>query len=212
MIGSSVADRVPTARKRGSIVGFLVDPFRRRKVWYESRLEMILLQCLIASADVIDVREQQTATYRQGDETRRHIFDVVIVWASGARQASPIKYEADVDDELLAAVGAVCDQQGDSFADDYVLLTELDTHPTTTANASWIISCGLDFDFEAQAAIRDFLRYQGPEVSLRQCDDHVGDGHRGSRAAIALVQAGLLAVPDGVLLGRHAVLRNCFTN
>lgn len=40
----------------------------------------------------------------------------------------------------------------------------------------------------------------------------LGDGLRGSRAAMALVKTGRLVIPEGQRLGRDTVLRNLFTN
>jgi hypothetical protein len=212
LIGESVGDRTPTPRQRGSMVGFIVDPFRRRKVYYESKLEKLLLTVLIAHPDVVDVAEQQRVFYHLGGERRPHWMDAVVTWKSGRRVAYPMKYSRQIKPKLRATITAIADQLGAGFADDYRFLTEKDVHLLDAANSAKVIDCAADFDFEAQEAIKRFLGTCGPEVSLAACDAWVGDGNRGSRAAIALVQAGLLAVPVGINVGRDAVLINRFTS
>lgn len=179
---------------------------------FDSGLERDVLISLAANPAVCDLREQQLVRFRLDGKPRRHWFDAVVTWNSGIRVAYAIRYVEDVDEALLEAVRAACDQNGDRFADLYVLLTELDIDPLNTANSRRILSCARDFDFEAQDRIRDLLARCGGQVSLVECDRWVGDGHRGARAAIALIQTGALQIPQGVRLNLQAVLLNCFTN
>lgn len=102
VIAESVADRIPTPKKRGSRIGFIIDPFRRRRIYFESGLEELLLRVLIANPDVVDIREQQQAGFLFNGGLKTHFFDFVVTWRSGRRTAYAVKYEEDIEPELLS--------------------------------------------------------------------------------------------------------------
>jgi len=106
----------------------------------------------------------------------------------------------------------MADQVGDSFANDFNILTERDVDVVTIANARQIVSCGLDFDKEAQAFILDELPRLDDRIALETFDRLAGDRSRGSRAAIALIQSGKLEIELGHFIGPGAYLCNRFTN
>ncbi|WAP70067.1 hypothetical protein [Jiella pelagia] len=157
-IEKSVADRKPTPKKRGSRIGFVIDPFRRRQIWYESGLEEPLIQVLIAHPAVREIREQQAVSYRDATKMKKHVFDCVVTWRSGSRSAIAIKYHDDVEKSGLRHVLACIERSvGDECADDFRIMTERHVDAVTIRNARLMISCGLDFDHAAQQRVRSCL-------------------------------------------------------
>jgi hypothetical protein len=189
-----------------------MDPFQRRKIWFESGLESWWLQVLMAHPDVHEIREQQLLEIPMGrGVVVKHYFDFVVVWKDGSTSACAVKYRKDAEG-LDALLVAAAEEIGDAFADDYRIFGEDGINRTMLWNASWVIRCGKDHDYEAQAALAGVLANAGRSVRVADCDAMLGDGQRGSRAAIALVKSGKLVIPEGERLGRDTVLGNLFTN
>ena len=198
---------MPRPRKRGSKVGAVVDPFRRRSIWFESDLEESALVVLLTLTETLEIREQQKAEYIQHGKKRKHYFDFVQRQASG-RVAYAVKYEEDVDDDLLETLRLVSEQQGDRFAGEFRILTEKDLTLTQIENAKDILAYASDFDFEGQASVTAALYRLPARVLLSDVVRETGLGERGRRATVALIQKGLLKVPANVRLADNAVLVN----
>ncbi len=189
-----------------------VDPFQRRAIWFESGLEAAWLQVLIADPRILEIREQQRVDIPFGDRTRIHHIDFLVFWKNGRISACSVKYEKDVTGDLVALLKAAAVRVGDRFADDYRLFKETGITRTKLWNARQIIGCAKDFDFEAQETLAGMLGKKGDHVRVGDCDAMLGDGQRGSRAAMALIKTGRLVVPKGVRLDGNTVLRNLFTS
>jgi hypothetical protein len=205
-IEESVADRIPSPRKRGSVVGFIVDPFRRRTIRFESGLEAKWLAVLIASPAVASVREQQNVRRVCGQHAPNWICDAMITWVDGSRSACEFKYEEDAlkqgTRERLREIAKAVPQ----FADDFRLLTEARLDEATIANANLVISCAGDFDRTAQNLVRDIVTsHRRARIKLSTIVKAVGLGERGRRAAIALVQSGLLTPVGGRRIGEDCL-------
>lgn len=212
LIDESVAHRIPTAKKRGSKIVCVCDPFRRRKVWCESGLEEDWCKVMIARRDVIDVREQQMVTYIGADgEPVIRYFDFVVTWRSGRRTAFAVKHVEDVDDEIRAVLTAVAEQLGNRFADDFRTLTEAMVDRVSISNAWKIVDCAKDLDLEAMDEVRAYLLSAPHELRLGQIGSAIGLGERGYRAAIALIQSGALRIAPGTLIGPDAIATNSLT-
>jgi hypothetical protein len=188
-------------------VGAVIDPFRRRRVWFESDLEESALSVLLAMPETLEVREQQEAVFVQDGKRRRHYFDFVQKQARG-RVAYAVKYEQDVDDDLREALRLVSEQLGDRFADEFRILTEKNLTRSQIENAKDILACASDFDFEGQEIVAAQLCGLPSRVRLDEIVRVAGLGNRGRRAAVTLVQKGLLKVPANVRLADDAVLVN----
>lgn len=193
-IEDSVADRVPKPRQRGSKIGSMVDPFRRRKVWFDSALEEAALVVLLTLPETLEVREQQKAEYTQDGQKRVHYFDYVQQLANG-RIAHAVKYEDDVDDELRETLRLVSEQLGDRFADEFRILTEKDLTRIQIENAQDVLDAARDFDVKGQSLAVAALQALPARVTLADIANVSGLGKRGGRAAMTLVQKGLLKVP-----------------
>lgn len=211
-IEPSIAQRIPSSRKRGSVVVNSTDPFVCRDIWAESGLEEKWLQILIADPEVREVREQQLAKVMVDGKLRRHWFDFLIIWIDGTRSACAVKYLLGVTPDLEQLLVNAAKQLGDRFASDYRLLTERDLDLVTLGNARQVIEAGKDFDYEAQDCIRAWLPSAPSSISLPDFDLVVGDGQRGRRAALALLKSGELSARSGEVLGPSSILCNRFTN
>ncbi|MGV8954185.1 MAG: hypothetical protein ACOH2M_24010 [Cypionkella sp.] len=166
----------------------------------------------MAHPDVHEIREQQRLDIPMGKSVvTTHYFDFVVVWKDGSTSACAVKYAKD-SAGLDLLLKAAAEEIGHAFADDYRIFGEGGINRTMLWNASWVIRCGKDYDYEAQAALAGILANGSRSVRVADCDAMLGDGQRGSRAAIALIKSGKLAVAEGELLGRHTVLGNLFTN
>ncbi|WP_271898498.1 hypothetical protein [Candidatus Phyllobacterium onerii] len=200
--------REPKKRKRGSKIGFIIDPFRRRKIWYESGLEENLLSVLVAMPTVAEVREQQLVRFVRQGRDRKHFFDFIVRWTDGSVTAFAAKYSQDIDRELLLDLCAIRDSLGDVVADEYSTLSETDFDQITIENSKLIIASARDFDFEGQRAVRMLLHSVGREVRLGEIASATGLGERGYRAALSLVQSGDLVCAANKPLEPSALVFN----
>ncbi len=192
--------RRPSPKKRGSKIGFIIDPFRRRNIWYESGLEENYAYVLVAMPRVAEVREQQVVVFSRQGRVRRHIFDFIVRWTDGCLTAYAVKYAQDIAEDLLADLGAIRDSVGDSVANEYSTLSETDIDRITIENAKLIVVSASDFDFAGQHTVRTVLRSMGREVRLGEIANSTGLGERGYRAALSLFQSGDLVSKPGELL------------
>lgn len=193
---------------RGSQVGFIVDPFRCVEVRFESRNEREQLQCLIASPFVRAVREQQRIRYVDANGGgRRYTFDVVVDWTSGITSACETKYLADAlrKDTHVKLETIFKGRQG-RIADDWRLLHETHIDEVTLENAQTInyIACGADA--VGIAALRADLPPDGTVISMRDLSERAGLGRRGYRAAIVLIQSGMVRLEPGIRIDPEALV------
>lgn len=207
-IDESVAMRTPRKRKRGSKIGFIIDPFRRRKIWYDSGLEQNVLSALVAMPTVAEVREQQLVKFVRDGRDRKHFFDFIVRWTDGWVTAYAAKYSQDIDEELLQDLRAIRNSAGDAVANEYSTLSENDFDHVTIENSKLIITTALDFDFEGQNAVRTLLPSLGCRVRLADIANATSLGERGYRAALSLVQRGDLVCTPGDILEPSAIVFN----
>jgi hypothetical protein len=190
-----------------------VDPIHLRKLLFESGLEAKCLLVLMADPTVHEVREQQKLpSFTYGGRRVVHWVDFLVIRKNGWREARSIKYVEDQTADLRGLLEAAAEEVGDAFADDYGIMSELDITQTQLWNAAHIVSALKDADPEAQKELAQRLRSAPRQIRVGDCDTMLGDGVRGSRAAMALVKTGKLVIPPGQRLGRDTVLGNLFTN
>ncbi len=167
----------------------------------------------MADPRVHEVLEQQKMPRFDFDgRSVLHYMDFLVILKTGYRWAISVKYLEQRTAEFLALLKAAGAEVGDAFAHRYYTWCETDISQTQIWNATRILSAAKDFDFEAQKFLADELKSAGRQIRVGDCDRILGDGHRGSRAAMALVKTGRLVIPEGERLGRDTVLRNLFTN
>ena len=104
--------------------------------------------------------------------------------------------------ELAAATN------GDSFADEYSILTERTLDVVSVRNARLIMECCTDFDEAACTIVGSFLRECGPRIRLGDLGALTGLQWRGFRAAVSLLHEGLLSVPQSELVCPETVAEN----
>lgn len=196
IIEPSVAQHVATQKRHGPKIGSIVDPFRERIIRFESGLEEKVIYCLIASPWVREIREQQRIVYRHGLQRETVYVDLLVDWTSGTRSVLEVKYEKDVQksgvkERLIELEACV----GDAVADRWVLVTERTFSDTNIANAKEVHRCGTVLDIDGQSLVRRFLSLCEGAVTFGDVKRVLGD--RGYRAAVALIQAGEVDVPNG---------------
>lgn len=213
LVEDSVAQRPPVRHYYGPAIGYVFDPFRNRDIKVESGLERWWVEILITSPSVIEVREQQLLKIRMADgRVVKHWFDLLVFFANGDVIAYACKHESRVGPDLTDLLQRAADTVGDAFADDYRTLTNVGVTGLRVHNARAILDCAKDGDHPAQQAIRTALPGMGKRVRLAELDAIIGDGDRGSRAGIAMIQQGLFGLLPGARIGNTTELRNLFTN
>jgi hypothetical protein len=203
-------DRRPAPTWGGASVGTIVDPFRGTVHTYESEPERAVLTVLISLPGVLGIREQRTVSYVLAGVHRRYTFDIVVEWRDGLREAIAVR-QSDRGlhaDDTVEVVKAICAQHGAKLADDFRAITYETLDPVAVLNGRQIIRCGRDHDYAAQSAVRGALRRLGPATTLREVAIASGHGQRGVRAAVALLQSGIIVSPPGERLRLDLPLEN----
>ena len=203
-------DRQPAPKWGGASVGTIVDPFRGFVHVYESETERAVLTVLISLPGVLAIREQRTEKYVLAGVERRYTFDIVVQWSDGLREAIAIRQSVDGlhADDTIEVISAICVQHGARFADDYRAITYETLDPVAVLNGRLILRCGRDHDHAARSAVRRALTLLGPVTTLREIAIATDLGQRGVRAAVALLQSGILMNPPGERLGLDLPLEN----
>jgi hypothetical protein len=205
-IRPSVAMRKVSARKRGSKIVRLVDPFRKREIQAESGLEEAVALILIARSDLREIREQQRPDVAASSKARRYFVDFLTVDRDGRKVAYEVKYAQDVEAATKERLEILARDAGDSFAAEFRLVTEKDLSAVAIENARLIVDCGSDADLDAQDVVRDSVVGQGGHTTARRIGVETGLGARGVRAAFALIQSGLFKPARGAPLDQDTVL------
>lgn len=191
-------------------MGTLTDPFRGKVHVYESEPERAVLTVLISLPGVLRIQEQRTVECRLDRSRRSYTFDTLVEGTDGRRKAIAVKQtEAALRaDDTLAVIAAISTQHGAKLADDYRAVTYETLDPVAVLNGRLILRCGRDRDHAGQDAVRTALRGLGVVTTLREIAEATGLGVRGARAAVALLQSGVLASPHGERLRLDLPLEN----
>jgi hypothetical protein len=204
-------DRRPSPKRFGPSVGIVVDPFRRALYGYESEPERAVLTVLASLPGVRRISVQRKVRYRFRGVARTYTFDIVVQWWSGWREAFAVK-QSDNDlldaDDTLHVLKAISEQYGTRLADDYRVVTYDTLDPVAVMNGRVILRCGRDQDHAAMDVVRATLARLGPVVTLAEVAEQSCMGKRGLRAAVALIQSGLLMPPRGERLRVDLPLEN----
>jgi hypothetical protein len=207
---STFPDRRPAPKKHGASVGEFTDAFRRYTYVYESEPELAVLTLLISLPDVVNIREQVTVRYRWRGTVRKYTFDVVVRLRDGRRVAYATKRSERelLNDDTIEILEAIAAEHGSRVADEYRTVTYETLDPIALKNAKLIVGCGRDQDIAGQRRVREVLADLGPTVTLREVAEASGLGDRGVRAAVALIQSGILMPPRGQHLALDLPMEN----
>lgn len=137
--------------------------------------------------------------YRVGGVQRVHFIDFIVTWTDGTREAFSVKHseEALATDGVETVLQAIHAEHGAKIADDFRTITYEGLDPVAVLNGRLILRCGRDRDHAGMEAIREALQRLGPATTLREIAVASGLGQRGVRAAVALLQSGILTSPAG---------------
>ncbi|MCJ2030443.1 hypothetical protein MKK50_13685 [Methylobacterium sp. J-043] len=208
----SIADRMPTRfRSKGSTQGILVttgkDP---RQIFWESLGELAFLVIVLARLDIIDVREQQEALYRDdAGVLRRHFFDFVVTTRDGTRKA--IAYKPSERVRALNFDAFLTDLAGrisPDFADEVVLITERDLPPATVHNAKLMHACRRDPPGDADEAVLAVLATITGRISIADLRAAAGHGGEGFRATVRLIGSGRIVMEGTGRITDHTLVRD----
>ncbi|SEP41236.1 hypothetical protein SAMN04487843_116104 [Methylobacterium sp. ap11] len=192
----SLAHRLPTRfRSRGSNQGILVTTGDApRQIFYESSGELGLLHYALARGDIVDVREQQAAIYRDdAGVVRTHYFDAVLTMRDGTRKAVSYKprrraealHFADYLGDLAARISPV-------VADEIIHNTERDLPKDALHNAALLHDCRRDSPGEADAAVLAVLAKVTGQISVADLRDATSYEGEAFRAIVRLIGAGCI--------------------
>ncbi|WP_244507736.1 hypothetical protein [Methylobacterium phyllostachyos] len=191
----STADR-PLGRFRSSVSnqGVAIIPDRRKgghpqQVFTESTGEDNSLMVLSTRHDIVEIREQQEATYRDEEgRLRRHYFDFVVTTAEGLRIALAYKPSDRVKAlDFEAYLAELATRISPAFADEIKLITEHDFPPIQVANANLINDCRRDQPNDADEAVLEMLGDLTGAVRIADLRDATGYGGEAFRAIVRLI-------------------------
>lgn len=208
----SVAARMPRRfRSKGSTQGILVTTGKNpRQIFWESLGELAFLLFALARLDIIDVREQQEALYRDDDGVlRRHFFDFVVTTRDGTRKA--IAYKPSERVRALNFDAFLTDLAGrisPDFADEVVLITERDLPPATVHNAKLLHACRRDPPGDADEAVLAVLATITGRISIADLRDAAGHGGEGFRATVRLIGSGRIVMEGTGRITDHTLVRD----
>ena len=156
------------------------------------------------------IREQQTVSYVLADVARSYTFDIFVEWTDGVREGIAVRQSTKAleADDTVEVIKAICSQHGNSLADDYRAVTYETLDPVAVLNGRLILRCGRDHDYAARDTVRKTLPRLGTATTLREIALATGIGQRGVRAAVALLQSGILIFPAGERLRLDLPLEN----
>lgn len=189
-----------TRKLIGPEIGELLDPFRRRWVVFESGSEEAVGHWLAALPSTVDLREQQLARFPRGAGSGHHWLDYVTKRPDGWRVAYAVKAAHKDEAELEAALKAIAAHGGDDIADEFRILRADELDEVTVANARLVCQFARAFDFGAIGFVEGTLPAEGTQTTFREITQRSGLGTRGYRAAVTLVQSGLVRLARGVAI------------
>ncbi len=208
-----MADRFPNRfRSKASTQGVLVTTGPKpRQIFWDSLGEFGLLATSLARRDIVDVREQREAVYRDADGVvRRHFFDFVVTFEDGTRRA--LAYKPRDRAEKIGFVEFLTDLAGrisPEVADEIVPITEFDLPRATIQNAALIHDCNRDPSDEVEEAVLVALADFIGHVSIADLRDATGLGGDAYRAIVRLIGSGQIVMKgtariDGTTLVRSS--------
>lgn len=190
----SSAHRLPTSfRSRGSNQGILVTTGEHpRQIFYDSTGELGVFHYAFARRDVVDVREQQEAIYRDdAGMIRRHYFDAILTMRDGTRKAVSYKPHRRAEALNFAAyLVDLAERISPAVADEIVLLTERDLPRATLHNAALLHDCRRDPPGEADAAVLAVLDRITGQISVAHLRDATPYEGEAFRAIVRLIGSG----------------------
>ncbi|MCJ2026449.1 hypothetical protein [Methylobacterium sp. J-067] len=205
-------DRCPAPKWRGPSVGTIVDPFRGCVHHYESETERAFLTLLISLPGVLRILEQRSVRYDLAGSSHLHTLDVIVDWVGGVREAFAVKHSSEALSRgrtpTATVLAALSVQHGARIAHDFRAVTNDTLDPVAVLNARLVVRCGRDHDHVGMEMARKALAGLGPTTTLRDVAIATGLGMRGFRAAVALIQSGVLANPGGERLDLDVSLEN----
>lgn len=207
--GGTIVPPAPSRASRGGVVGkhhftgeLVADFGGARVVYFESHLEMEVLEVLRARPDVADIAEQPPrVAWRDGfGRVRHHTFDFLVAFRSGERVAVAVKPAARViSSGVRVALAEIAAQLDPAFATRVVLVTDRDLDPVVVRNAILLNRIGPVCP-DALSAVFRVAQGMGGASSIGAIAKVSGAGGAGARAVLRLVRDGALVQRERSLI------------
>jgi len=208
----SEGDRFPTKfRSRASTQGVLVTTGPKpRQVFFESLGEFNLLSVALARRDIVDVREQQLAVYRDAAGVlRKHYFDFVVTFDDGTRRA--LAYKPRDRAERVGFIAFLTDLAGrisPEIADEIVPVTEKDLPRSLVQNAILVHDCQRDPCDETEEMVMAALAEFAGHVTIADLRDATSLGGDAFRAVVRLIGSGDIIMKGIARIGGQTLVRS----
>ena len=162
----------------------------------ESHLEMNLALILSMRPEITDLENQVLFPWSrsQNSDKKRHYFDFRVNFIDGFRAAVMVKQSRKLlCPEFCAEAREIASKVTPDFADDVIIMTELDVDPVEIHNATFLDSLK-EADPEADAAARRAMRSLLGARPISDIVRDVGLSGRGFRAVGRLLRRGEIAL------------------
>lgn len=162
----------------------------------ESHLEMNLALILSMRPEIADLENQVLFSWSRPQKSamKRHYFDFRVNFTDGFRTAVMVKESRKLScPKFCAEAREIASKVTPDFADDVVIMTELDVDPVEIHNAAFLDSLK-ETDPEADAAARRAMRGMLGARPISEIVSDVGLSGRGFRAIGRLLRRGEVAL------------------
>lgn len=166
-----------------------------RRIFFESKLELVFIMLAMTSGRVVDLWEQPPAVvYKdvKGKE-RKHTFDFLITMADGQRYAVAVRPQERVEARSFdIELSMIKSQLPATFADEVILFTDINYTAAEASNALRFHELTKQPDPEADEAVHSVARYLNGAVSIAEFCAITGLSGRAYRAAFRAIMSGIL--------------------
>lgn len=203
----SISTRKIAMRSRTSCRGFIPVWLPSEQWWrrivFESQLELMFIQLVMAQGNVYDIWEQPPAVpfVRDNGKNAQHFFDFLITWMDGSTTAYAVKpFELVQRRGFGAEIALIASQTPKSFADEVRLFTDAGFHRYDAVNASRFHQFSKSPDAEADAAVADQIQMLTETTTIADIVEKTGLAGRAYRSTVcAIFRGDLIQVKGGLM-------------
>ena len=188
---------------RGFIPVWLASEQWWRRIVFESYLELMFIQLILAQGNVYDIWEQPPAVpfVRDNGKSAQHFFDFLITWMDGSTTAYAVKpFELVQRRRFDSEIALIASQTPKSFADEVRLFTDAGFHRYDAVNASRFHQFSKSHDAEADAAVAEQIQSLTEPTTVGDIVELTGLAGRAYRAAVCAIFRGELVQVKGGLI------------
>ena len=210
----SISTRKIAMRSRSSCRGFIPVWLPSEQWWrrivFESQLELMFIQLILAQGNVHDIWEQPPAVpfVRDNGKSAQHFFDFLVTRMDGSTTAYAVKPFGLVQRRSFdAEIALIASQTPKSFADEVRLFTDAGFHRYDAVNASRFHQFSKSPDAEADVAVAEQVQTLTEPTTVGDIVEQTGLAGRAYRAAVCAIFRGDLVQMRGGLIDYPTVLK-----